>query len=388
MSRLFAKLARQVPAVRRVLDERKRYAEEVARLAAEVTALNGRNAALKDERDSHATQVTRLDAEIASLRPEVAHLSAELGAAGTAWRALVDERDSLESENVRLMQAANAATLRRKRAKRLHVVGYARSGTTILMDILNSSPDMFVFSELNLHALRHYPDLFAGYGGAGFVEHFDARKKFELKARYKGAIAPRTAAEYDTPDEYIDAIGEDYRYVGDKIATGCRLMEGVPDIDLLRTFVETEERAGATMLFTMRRPGENLQSVLKMFPDADADEWGRSIAQTMVLVLEAFLAGNRSALVFHQDIAPPLIAELSTMLEIELPMSHTLVGSVYRTKHELEVDEASARVAVLNSAYERLYGLYACDGGPLKRSKTDLLVKQVADVIAELETQC
>jgi hypothetical protein len=46
----------------------------------------------------------------------------------------------------------------------LFIVGPARSGTTFLLTVMNGSPDIFLFSELNAFALRREPEFYADSG--------------------------------------------------------------------------------------------------------------------------------------------------------------------------------------------------------------------------------
>lgn len=318
---------------------------------------------------------------------EVAKLSESVVESATAYRDLQVERGHLQSELVelqtqvaRLLQQIHTAS-----SQRLHVVGYARSGTTILMDILNSSSRVFLFSEFNLHALRRFPELFSAYGGNNFVEHFAERKRKELPLYYKGAVPPSTGNKFLTPDEYIDAVGQDFLYIGDKIATAHRTLAGVSDLDFLKGLLEQEEQSGALLIFTLRRPSENLLSISKMFPDAELKLWGKSIAETTIAIVEAFLKGNRSYLVFHEDIGPSLITELSDLLGIEFPLSPKLVGAEHQSTRGVYISLEKSWVGALDDAYSELYNLYLCDVGAIKHSKTDGLIKKLALVVGKLQ---
>lgn len=318
---------------------------------------------------------------------DVANLNARLLSTEAASKCIENERVTLQSENVDLhVEVERLSKLIPFVAPhRLHVVGYARSGTTIVMDILNSSSDVFLFSELNLHVLRKFPELFSAYGGDGFVEHFAERKRKELPLSYKGAVPPSTDLDFLTPDQYVDAVGQSFRYVGDKIATAHRSMGGVLDIELLKDFLEQEDESGAVLIFTLRRPSENLLSVSKMFPEAELKLWGKSIAEASVAIIESFLRGNQSYLVFHEDIGPSLIAELSELLGIKFSLSPELVGAAHQTTKGARLSLSEPWVGALDEAYCELYNLYHCDKGAIKHSKTDGLIKKLALVVEQLK---
>jgi carbamoyltransferase len=319
---------------------------------------------------------------------EAANLHARLLNTEAASKFIESENVTLKSENARLHIEVEriSKSIPGVASSRLHVVGYARSGTTILMDILNSSSDVFLFSELNLHVLRKFPELFSAYGGDGFVEHFAERKRKELPLCYKGAIPPSNDLDFLTPDQYVDAVGQRFRYVGDKIATAHRSMGGVLDLELLKEFLDQEDKSGAVLILTLRRPSENLLSVSKMFPEADLRLWGKSIAETSVAIVESFLRGNQSYLVFHEDISASLVAELSELLEIEFTLSPELVGAVHQKTKSAQFSINDPWVEELDAAYSELYKIYGCDKGAIKHSKTDGLIKKIALIVKQLKT--
>lgn len=336
------------PSVRRLLAERNSYAEEIFTLKDTLAETVATKECLKVERDRIQLTVNELQLQVETTIKQVSTIPPQ----------------------------------------RLHVIGYARSGTTILMDILNSSSDVFIFSELNLHVLRKFPDLFSGYGGDDFVEHFTKRKEKELPLCYKGASSPIINHCFLTPDEYIDAVGQNYLYVGDKIATCNRMMDGVPDIDLLKEFIDEEERLSAVLIFTLRRPSENLLSVKQMFPDADLKLWGKSFAETMVAIVESFIKGKNSYLVFHEDIGGGLVSVLSDRLGMFLSISPNLVGKDYQSTRGQGILLEELWVVALDAIYSEIYNLYQCDAGPLKCSKTDGIVKKISKILKSMDNVC
>lgn len=268
--------------------------------------------------------------------------------------------------------------------RRLHIVGYARSGTTILMDIINSSPYSFIFSELNLHVLQKFSEVSFDHNKDEFITEFTNRKVNELDLIYKGALPPSKVSEFNTPDEYINLLNEKYLYVGDKIAAAYRSFNGIMELDILRDFLIQEEKVGAIFLFSIRRPSENLASVLKMFPEADAIIWSKSIGENMLLLIEAFIKNSHSFIIFHQDIGSNLAGELSKFLGLKFWLDPSLIGLNYqntRGNNSLIPNQGMHR---MDKIYDDLYSILKADGGSVKHSKTDYLVKQIAPVLSDL----
>ena len=273
---------------------------------------------------------------------------------------------------------------RKNPSQRLHVIGLARSGTTILMRILNSSSDIFIFSELNLHVLRKYPEIFAHYGGTNYLEHFINRKKKELLIIDKGATPPYEKSFYSKPDEYIDKIGQKYRYCGDKIATAFREMNGIQDIVLLKEFIEEENQSNAIIFFTIRRPSENLVSIAKMFPDSNIKEWANVLIQYLILSIEAFIKGNRFYLIFHEDIGPTLLDEMSNFLKIDIPLSSYTVGSNYQSSKDTKLDLNEDWMDELDDLYNNFYQAFKFDRNLIKVSKSGIFLNAANIFISKL----
>jgi hypothetical protein len=275
-----------------------------------------------------------------------------------------------------------------REGRRLHVIGYARSGTTILMDILNSSGDVFLFSELNLHVLQKLEKSSGKPAEGDFLQEFLERKKRELPLLYKSAVPPvtevATPAANDT-DTYFSSLGKRFLYVGDKIATSHRTMAGVPDIVALEEFIQREEQRDAVMFFTLRRPSENLVSVAKMFPEADVKAWAKSLAESMLVFVKSFLTGNRSYLVFHEDIGPELVDEMSEMLDVDFPISPALVGKSHQATQGAGQFADQAWAIGLDDAYLALKECF-CHDGIVKCSKTDGLVKKLDAAVSRTKS--
>jgi hypothetical protein len=369
MSHLFRSLALLIPPVRRLREDRNRYAEMVASLSGELEQLLAAGEQLRTERDRIRDDSILLQQRISEVTQELVIADAER----TVMQSIVDSRSKMLSEIAQ--------------PSKLHVIGYARSGTTILMDILNSSNDIFLFSELNLHVLRKYPDLFSHYIGDNFIMQFFERKKRELPMLYKGAYPPTLTALTDQsslkPDDYINYVGRKYRYIGDKIASAHRTLAGVSDLVLLKEFLEQEQ--DSWLFFTLRRPSENLVSISAMFPEANLREWAISVTETIIVIINAFMRGNRAYLVFHDDIGPQLINELSSLLDTHLAISPSLVGADHQALRGQTLSLDEPLVAKLDACYIKLYDLYKCDSGVLKHSKTDGLAKNVAKVVKSLD---
>jgi hypothetical protein len=368
------RLGLMVPALRSLHDDRDRNASEVVKLGFKLARANSAIATLVKERDRLLGERERLWENCRALRRDLDAISAQPGLR--------------QLQNAASSSPLNVGAFRSAPERRLHIIGYVRTGTTILMDILNSSPEVFVFHELNLQVLRRCLEAFSDYEGIGFLEQFLERKRQEHPS-YKSTALPlpggESAAIQLDPDAYLDRLGRSYRYVGDKIATAHRSFRGLPDLEMLEDFLRFE--SDAIWIFTLRRPSENLASVRKMFPESNLRDWAFSMVRTNLLLIRSFMVMNRAFLVFHEDIGPGLIGEFEELLGTRHYLSRELIDKSHQASRGEKIIPAGYEdwMDRLDRCHGRLHELWKCDDSILKRSRTESLAKAVTDVLREME---
>jgi hypothetical protein len=327
---------------------------------------------------------------IQTQRDELAQHVANFEADNQRLRTIVAEHEGIIAQQQAKIEKKEWAMDNRERQRRtIFIIGYARSGTTVLMDILNSSEEALVLSEFNYHIVRKYKNAFGWYGGDTFYEHFVSRKKTELPVLYKSAFLDIKPEEnVHEADELLDYLARDYTFVGDKIALSFRDFDGVSELELLEQAIS--QNPEATYIYTFRRPDENLLSAAKMFPDSDLDTLARWIAGTWLVSLRAFARVNRSYLVFQDDVIPEIIQELEALFDLNCSLSEELVGrQMMKTRVQKPEDrDPVAHVKGMDemtACYDELRSIFACDKSILKKSRTDALMLRVAGVISRLE---
>jgi len=164
-------------------------------------------------------------------------------------------------------------------ATKLFLVGHARSGTTITMDLLNSCRDVALLCESNIH-LRHWSSTFV----SDFNQQHAETGYFPQKGRYLSLDLTG-----QPPLKILDHLAKSYRIVGEKIAFGPHgMVMGRYAQDIFLDF-HLSHFMDANYLFTVRPPSESLLSARAVFPGAGAgvlfDGWLRS--------LDAVIAGSR-----------------------------------------------------------------------------------------------
>ena len=89
----------------------------------------------------------------------------------------------------------------------LFIFGAARSGTTVLQNALNHSPDVFLLGE---------PDL-RGDIAPGFAARYNARHRGWGNQETKSTLCPAILTEDGTWRDYLQALGDRHRWVGAKL---------------------------------------------------------------------------------------------------------------------------------------------------------------------------
>lgn len=92
--------------------------------------------------------------------------------------------------------------------KGIFVVGNARTGTTILCDILSSSPDIFMLGEPNFHW---------SWNEKNFVHRYNLQHRRDGNEPLRSTYLPLAWLGL-TPPEILERLSESFKFVGSKIA--------------------------------------------------------------------------------------------------------------------------------------------------------------------------
>jgi hypothetical protein len=135
-----------------------------------------------------------------------------------------------------------AALLERLQGRMLFVLGHARSGTTITLNVLNAARDIYLFGEANAHVR---------WGQPGFPDTFNAQHVDYGNQHAKASYAPPHIAPGATVLDAFVALARSHRIVGEKIAfAGPTIRDDIALFErvLLSRFFD------ARYVFTMRAP--------------------------------------------------------------------------------------------------------------------------------------
>ena len=193
----------------------------------------------------------------------------------------------------------------------LFVIGFARSGTTVLQNALNSHPDIFLFGEPQFHR---------DTGTQDFRARYNAMHRAWKNNETKSTFCPAFFAEDADWPAYLRRVAAEHRYAGAKIVVNPS--DGPAGIAQLFDF-QCRHFYRARTLFSFRNPRDVLASIAGL-----ADMEGAAPAPA-ALILEMFM--RTVALyfrmlrtipfvtaVFHEDGGTEIVAAARRFLGLDL----------------------------------------------------------------------
>jgi hypothetical protein len=188
------------------------------------------------------------------------------------------------------------------------VVGTARSGTTVLYETLNESPDVYLLGEAMLFEEADRPD---------FADAHERRHAGYGNRKHKGHYPPRGLAAEENGFDLLRRLADRYRYVGEKVAFGpWHRTDRDPDVyDRFIRFHATHF-FHARYLSIVRRPALSVASMLRL--------WGQfSVPQVLATWAVGFRVGVELAVTFpnvwviaHETLNEQTAARLGDMLGV------------------------------------------------------------------------
>jgi hypothetical protein len=193
----------------------------------------------------------------------------------------------------------------------LFIIGAARSGTTILTNALNHSPDIYLFGEPNFQDDPGTPD---------FAARYNAGHRFWGMQETKSTFCPPVLAGDGTWQDYMRALARQHRYVGAKTVINPVRPQGA--LDKLFGF-HCRFFYRARYIFTFRDPvatvisTRDLQILLVGRTDG-VPVTLRSYLDTIGLFVRMLRALPHVRAVCHEDITPAAFDALQHWLGVDL----------------------------------------------------------------------
>ncbi|MGC1303596.1 MAG: sulfotransferase [Caulobacteraceae bacterium] len=219
----------------------------------------------------------------------------------------------------------------------LFVIGAARSGTTILQNALNHSPDIFMLGEPQLHMEPEAP---------GFAARYNAMHRSWRNQETKSTYLPPLLEADGTGEAYLVRLAQLYRWVGAKIVieTG---RESAWTEALFAYLCRRFYRARYIVTFRdplavvcSTRDLQTLSGVGVESPRAMMANYARVVALYVRMLRN--LPNVRA--VFHNDIGPATFDELGSWLGVPLTGAADYYEAARVRRYALEeLDEAARR---------------------------------------------
>ena len=210
----------------------------------------------------------------------------------------------------------------------LFVMGFARSSTTITLEILNTAPNALLLGEANFFQPREAPRWRDWYN----TQHVSFRNQ-ATKSAYTPDFVPD---RLHTWWEWMEAAAAHYDVLGDKVAFSSNHLAGSGPEAISRFF---EARFfGAKYVFLLRNPIDTLLSMAKL-AGIDNDvalmcecrawlryvqlwaDWVRNFPHTLTLIAD--------------DFGPQTVADLASFTGLALNDAELLLDERNRRRHEI-----------------------------------------------------
>jgi hypothetical protein len=229
----------------------------------------------------------------------------------------------------------------------LFIVGAARSGTTVLQNALNESPDIFLFGE---------PDFHLDAGEPGFAARYNAMHRSWANQETKSTFCPAVLAEDGSWKDYLRRLSAEHRYVGAKIAINPVRERGM--LDRLFDF-QCRHFYRARHVFTFRHPFSTVMSTrdLQVLGRGESDTFREmlcSYAETAALYVRMARTLPQVRAVFHEDVDRATFDGLSRWLGVPLDRSH-LYYDPTKVRRYPAIEEAGEHAATFRQLAE-VYG--------------------------------
>jgi hypothetical protein len=230
----------------------------------------------------------------------------------------------------------------------LFVVGNARSGTTIVENCLNESPQILLMGEANFWLHLERPD---------FVEHYNQMHAEFRNPRSKDSWIPPAPEGDSSGPATLGRMAQFYAWVGDKVAFGPHgLINGSTYQEL---FFDYQARYfyDSTYVLLIRKPSEVVYSSKKMFSDGDTEEMIRSWIDTLLLQIDIHCCFPSSHWLFFEDLSVARIQQLATQLNavLSLPESAIRVDAMQSRLPGDEIHSALAEFSEILVQTNQLY---------------------------------
>jgi hypothetical protein len=230
----------------------------------------------------------------------------------------------------------------------IFIVGCARSGTSILCDCLNQSPEMLLLGEAHFY-LHHQI--------TNFVDIFNQRHAFEEHPRHKGTFIPPANIPENSGFDILFRMSNHYKYVGEKIVFGPHGKYGNEYVQELFFNFHATYFYSSKYILIMRRPTEAIWSMLKMFPDRSLNSIIECWLKSIKIQIDVFHVFPNAYILFFENLNLESIINLCSIMGIDIRISQGMIRE--QNRYSLlapgEIPEQLAKYAKICLDCEEIY---------------------------------
>lgn len=235
----------------------------------------------------------------------------------------------------------------------LFIFGSARSGTSILHDCLNLSPDIFLLYEANFFDKGNQPKFAAAY----------EEERLALGRHYgKGTFVPPSNNPDEDCLEAMARMGRHHKYVGDKIVFSPA------NLHQRNQFLQFQAQYFfySTYIVLMRDPVETAWSMSKLGLGWDIRECLVGWLQLMRLSIDVFRAFQKTLMVCWEKTNDETVRRLATELQVGLQLPQGTIRQSQR-KSSLDAGQIPLDMKSIEVYCQRARAMYA----PLRDAFSD-----------------
>jgi len=229
-------------------------------------------------------------------------------------------------QKLKQLESINAQTRSHKLSKSIFIVGHGRSGTTVLLRALSSSPDIYLLGEANLYLNIGKNDFSSWYNAM----HAEFKNKPE-----KSTYCPKINMENATGWHVLEYLSRYFKYIGEKVAFSDQSGNQKDFFDFsLSNFIDGH------YLCVIRHPVDVIASSIIGFYNANFNDEEKisslikSIYRTYDLIISIHKTFPNAYIITHENIQKDTFDYLSKRLSVNLQRANALYKQHKQNKYE------------------------------------------------------
>jgi hypothetical protein len=294
---------------------------------------------------------------------ELHQVSRKIDELSTVVAGIVQNRQGVRHQKIRNSLYRNG----------LFVVGHARTGTSILRAALNTSPEIFLLGEANLHLSHNKPSFAAWYR--------EMHEKVFNNTPSKNTSCPDPKDPAGDAWDVLLTLRQNYRLVGDKMAFRSRRL----GYDFYGSYRFLQDYfLGSHIICTLRNPRDVLGSNALMFRPSDLNEYVLSYFECLALQIDLVSTFDHATILVHESISPDTFVHLGEWLDCDLRNAYSSWYEPHYAdaRHTVPVGLQTDLLEMAESYYYRLRRNF--ESGPCGRPSMIDLVRIRHDLRADI----